>query len=160
MSSQRDYSQPQDPWSGQSWARGFSPLFRGMPPSDEHLRVSDADRQAVTDRLSAHFADGRLDQAEFDDRVERAMSAKTRGDLNGLFTDLPEAGAPAVTDRPRRRRGHPVLLLVLFVLLASTVGHLLWWTAVPVFWVGFLIVAVLLFSRTACRGRASRDRWL
>jgi Domain of unknown function (DUF1707) len=159
MSSQRDYSQPGDPWSGQSWARGFSPLFRGMP-SDEHLRVSDADRQAVTDRLSQHFADGRLDQAEFDARVDRAMSATTRGDLNGLFTDLPEAGAPAVTDHPARRRHHPVLLLVLFVVLVSAAGHLLFWTAVPVFWLAFLVVAVLLFSRTAHRGRASHDRWL
>jgi Domain of unknown function (DUF1707) len=158
MSSQRDYSQPGDPWSGQSWARGFSPLFRGMP-SDEHLRVSDADRQAVTDRLSQHFADGRLDQAEFDDRVERAMSAKTRGDLTGLFTDLPEAGAPAVTAHPRRRH-HPVLLLALFVVLASAAGHLLWWTVVPVFWLAFVVVAVLLLGRTAGRGRASRDRWL
>ena len=158
MSSQRDYSQPGDPWSGQSWARGFSPLFRGMP-SDEHLRVSDADRQAVTDRLSQHFADGRLDQAEFDDRVERAMSAKTRGDLTGLFTDLPEAGAPAVTGHPRRRH-HPVLLLVLFVVLASAAGHLLWWTVVPVFWLAFVVAAVLLLGRTAGRGRASRDRWL
>jgi hypothetical protein len=158
MSSQRDYSQPGDPWSGQSWARGFSPLFRGMP-SDEHLRVSDADRQAVTDRLSQHFADGRLDQAEFDDRVERAMSAKTRGDLTGLFTDLPEAGAPAVTGPPRRRH-HPVLLLALFVVLASAAGHLLWWTVVPVFWLAFVVVGVLLLGRTAGRGRASRDRWL
>jgi Domain of unknown function (DUF1707) len=158
MSSQRDYSQPGDPWSGQSWARGFSPLFRGMP-SDEHLRVSDADRQAVTDRLSQHFADGRLDQAEFDDRVERAMSAKTRGDLTGLFTDLPEAGAPAVTGHPRRRH-HPVLLLALFVVLASAAGHLLWWTVVPVFWLAFVVAAVLLLGRTAGRGRASRDRWL
>jgi hypothetical protein len=158
MSSQRDYSQPGDPWSGQSWARGFSPLFRGMP-SDEHLRVSDADRQAVTDRLSQHFADGRLDQAEFDDRVERAMSAKTRGDLTGLFTDLPEAGAPAVTGPPRRRH-HPVLLLALFVVLASAAGHLLWWTVVPVFWLAFVVAAVLLLGRTAGRGRASRDRWL
>ncbi len=39
------------------------------PFSDEHLRVSDAERQAVTDRLAEHFGDGRLDQAEFDERV-------------------------------------------------------------------------------------------
>ena len=52
----------------------FSPLFRGMY-SDQQLRVSDAERQAVTDRLAEHFAEGRLDQAEFDDRVGRAMNA-------------------------------------------------------------------------------------
>jgi Domain of unknown function (DUF1707) len=150
MPSQRDYSR----------TRGFSPLFRGMyPPSDEHLRVSDADRQAVTDRLSQHFADGRLDQAEFDDRVGQAMSAKTRGDLNGLFSDLPETGAPAVTDLPRRR-GYPVLLLVLFVLLASAAAHMLWWVAGPVLWLVFLAAAVMLITRTVGRARAGHDRWL
>ncbi len=56
--------------------------------SDQHLRVSDAEREAVTDQLAEHFAAGRLDQAEFDDRIGRAMSAKTRADLSGLFADL------------------------------------------------------------------------
>ena len=94
---------------------GFSPLFRGMY-SDQHLRVSDAERQTVTDRLSEHYAAGRLDQAEFDDRVGRAMNAKTRADLSGLFSDLPETGAPAVADHARgRRRRHPVLVFVLLV---------------------------------------------
>src|SRR5579863_3940171 len=87
---------------------GFAPLFRGMY-SDQHLRVSDAERQAVTDRLSEHFAAGRLDQAEFDERTSQAMNAKTRGDLSGLFADLPETGASAVPEHYRRRR-HPVLL--------------------------------------------------
>jgi len=69
--------------------------------SDQHLRVSDAEREAVAGRLAEHFAAGRLDQAEFDDRVGRAMSAKTRGDLSGLFADLSETGAPAVPAPPR-----------------------------------------------------------
>jgi GntR family transcriptional regulator len=74
---------------------GASPPSGGMY-SGQHLRVSDAEREAVTDRLAEHFAAGRLDQAEFDDRVERAMSAKTRADLSGLFAGLPATGAPAV----------------------------------------------------------------
>jgi GntR family transcriptional regulator len=75
--------------------------------SDQHLRVSDAEREAVADRLAEHFADGRLDQAEFDDRVGRAMSAKTRADLSGLFADLSETGAPAVPEPPRGGGGTP-----------------------------------------------------
>ena len=54
------YSRGSDPRTGPYRTRGFSPLFRG-PYSDQHLRVSDAERQAVTDRLGEHFADGRLD---------------------------------------------------------------------------------------------------
>jgi len=75
--------------------------------SDQHLRVSDAEREAVSDRLAGHFADGRLDQAEFDDRVGRAMSARTRADLSGLFADLSETGAPAVPELPGRGGGTP-----------------------------------------------------
>jgi len=79
---------------------GASPASGGLY-SDQHLRVSDAEREAATGRLAEHFAAGRLDQAEFDDRVGRAMSARTRADLNGLFADLPETGSPAVPELPR-----------------------------------------------------------
>ena len=41
--------------TGPSRPRGFAPRFRG-PYSDQHLRVSDAERQAVADRLGEHFA--------------------------------------------------------------------------------------------------------
>jgi GntR family transcriptional regulator len=85
---------------------GASPAGGGVY-SDQHLRVSDAERQAVADRLAEHFAAGRLDQAEFDDRARRAMSAKTRGDLRGLFADLSETGAPAGPELPRGDGGTP-----------------------------------------------------
>jgi hypothetical protein len=133
--------------------RGFSPLFRG-PYSDQHLRVSDAERQAVTDRLAEHFGDGRLDQAEFDERVGRAMSAKTRADLSGLFDDLPETGAPAAMDRPRRRYRHPILLVAVVVLVALTAGHLIF----PLLWLAFLVAAVLFVTRAVGRTHASHDR--
>ena len=66
--------------------------FRFGP--DVNMRLSDADRAEVTDRLARHFSDGRLDQAEFDQRVTRAMAAKTVGDFQGLFDDLPDLGNP------------------------------------------------------------------
>jgi DUF1707 SHOCT-like domain len=58
---------------GQSRARGLSPMSRGSG-SDQHLRVSDAGRQAVTGRLSRHFGDGRLDQADFGERSRPGSS--------------------------------------------------------------------------------------
>jgi Domain of unknown function (DUF1707) len=137
--------------------RGFAPLFRD---SDQHMRVSDAERQAVTDRLAGHFADGRLDQIEFDERAGRAMSAKTRADLAGLLDDLPETGrpdaglpgtgAPAV---PRRRgRSGSFLGLVLLVVIVLAAAHAAMHVVAPLLW-GGLIVAVLIL---AARGRRPR----
>jgi GntR family transcriptional regulator len=85
---------------------GVSPASGGVY-SDQHLRVSDAERDAVAGRLAEHFAAGRLDQAEFDDRVRRAMSGKTRGDLRALFADLSETGAPAGPELARGGDGRP-----------------------------------------------------
>ena len=58
--------------------------------------------------LSRHFADGRLDQAEFKARLDRAMGAVTRGDLDGLFDDLPRLADEPAAPRPRRRLFLPV----------------------------------------------------
>ena len=56
----------------------------------------------IADRLARHFSDGRLDQAEFEDRLDRAMRAKTRADLIGLLSDLPE-GLTGPPDRDLQR---------------------------------------------------------
>jgi hypothetical protein len=149
--------------SSQSWSRGFSPLFRGPAP-DQHLRVSDAERQAVADRLAEHYGDGRLDHAEFDDRVGRAMGAKTRADLTGLFDDLPEPmeapgpgtaglapgpGVPGLPMQMRRRPRHPVLLVVLAVFVAIAAAH----AAGPLLWTGLLVALVILATRGGRRAR-------
>lgn len=152
MTSQSGQSRPSQPWS-----YGFGPLFRGAY-SDQHMRVSDAERQAVADRLAENFSAGRLDQAEFDERVGRAMSAKTRADLNGLFDDLPGTGTPAAPDLPRRRRRHPALAAVLVVVIALMVVHAMWWATWPLLWIGFLVVAVLFATRTVGHHRATEDR--
>ncbi len=72
--------------------------IRGFPRGD--LRVSDGERDQAVAELSEHFQAGRLTQDEFDDRSGRALQARTGGDLDGLFTDLPPRHA--VTRRRRR----------------------------------------------------------
>jgi Domain of unknown function (DUF1707) len=67
------------------------------------MRVSDADRAVVADRLARHFGDGRLDKAEFDHRLDRALRAKTRADLIALLSDLPEGLGP-IGDEPGKSR--------------------------------------------------------
>ena len=56
------------------------------------MRVSDAEREAAAAELREHFASGRLNQDELDQRLTAAFAAKTRADLNALFTDLPSSG--------------------------------------------------------------------
>jgi hypothetical protein len=102
---------------------------------DPNMRVSHAERTEVADRLSKHYGDGRLDEDEFNERLDRAMKAKTRGDLDGLFDDLPDAGQPAPappppvahTPRPARRRSPlPRVAFLAFVVLAAImIGNVL-----------------------------------
>jgi hypothetical protein len=56
---------------------------------DEMLRASDRDREKVVGLLKEHFAQGRLDQAELDERMDAALTAKRLGDLHALTRDLP-----------------------------------------------------------------------
>ena len=58
-------------------------------PGDPRMRASDADRERTTLLLREHHAAGRLDAAEFNDRMDKAFEAKTMGDLDALLADLP-----------------------------------------------------------------------
>ncbi|WP_207934236.1 DUF1707 domain-containing protein [Actinomadura sp. KC06] len=59
-----------------------------MARQDE-IRIGDAERDAVMLALHDHFAAGRLDRAELDERLDAVLSAKTRGDLRAHVRDLP-----------------------------------------------------------------------
>lgn len=122
-----------------------------MPP--DQIRVSDADRKAVQERLHNAHGEGLITLAEFDTRVGAAWQAATRGELAKLTADLP---APTSTPPPppprpvvRRRRKGPVALrvlntiwlsvsalnLVIWGLVCITTGQLIYpwflWVAVP-----------------------------
>ncbi|HEX6359407.1 DUF1707 domain-containing protein [Actinophytocola sp.] len=56
---------------------------------DEAIRVSDAERDEAVTALWTHYESGRLLAAEHEERSARAAAAKTRGDLEALFVDLP-----------------------------------------------------------------------
>jgi Domain of unknown function (DUF1707) len=53
------------------------------------MRAATADRERAVDVLRAGFAEGRLDQDEYSDRVGRVYLAKTYGELAALTADLP-----------------------------------------------------------------------
>jgi hypothetical protein len=74
------------------------------PPA---IRASDQERDAAAQRLQQAFAERRLDDDEFDERMRAALTAKTSADLDRLTSDLPAAtaagAAPAVpASRPGR----------------------------------------------------------
>jgi hypothetical protein len=57
------------------------------------MRVGDAEREAAAAEVREHFASGRLTQDELNQRLDQTFAAKTRGDLNAVFTDLPTTGS-------------------------------------------------------------------
>ena len=65
------------------------------------VRASDRERDAVVQRVQQAFAEGRLDDAEFDERMRAALTARTHADLDLLLADLPaETAAPARRPQP------------------------------------------------------------
>ncbi len=67
------------------------------------VRASDSERDAAATRLQAAFAEGRLGDTEFDERMRAALTAGTRTDLARLTADLP-AEAPAPLPVPAGRQ--------------------------------------------------------
>jgi hypothetical protein len=148
---------------------------------NDRIRISDADRDRVTARLRDHFAEGRLDADELDERLTAALNAKTVGDLRGVMTDLPEPGTgfasgpgaiPVRTGqlqgRPtgypvRFRRGPRIFPLVaLAVLLAVLVPGARW--LLFGFVQAMFVVALAVFVAGAVmlarfRGRMRREWW-
>lgn len=158
--------------SNQPRTHGLVPRFR-YGHTDQHIRVSDAERTEVADRLAAHFGEGRLNQAEFDERAAQAMKATTRGDLSGLFDDLPESeaeGTPGAPARGQHSPAHPLrpqvnpFYLVLLVVVITAVGtggeavfaHVpgvkTWLT------VGVITAIVVYAVGVLSRSRATRDK--
>ncbi|WP_433343597.1 DUF1707 SHOCT-like domain-containing protein [Streptomyces sp. CA-253872] len=88
-----------------------SPLpgrFPGEFPYEDGQRASDADRDAVAERLREAAAEGRIDFDELDERLGTALSARTYGELRPLLADLP--GAPPLVQPPAPHGGEPLEL--------------------------------------------------
>ena len=61
-------------------------------PRDRSVRVGDKERDAIGEILRKRHVEGRLDYDELQARLERAMAAKTYGELDELIADLPRRG--------------------------------------------------------------------
>ncbi|MDQ4039664.1 MAG: DUF1707 domain-containing protein [Actinomycetota bacterium] len=74
------------------------------------VRIGDREREQAVTHLGRAFAEGRLDLAEYDERVASAYAAKTASDLLHLTADLPQehSGSAAAAARPRSRDSAPL----------------------------------------------------
>ncbi|WP_234334548.1 DUF1707 and DUF4190 domain-containing protein [Streptomyces sp. NRRL B-1347] len=69
-----------------SWQPAPWPGQQGQPS----MLAGHSDRERAVDVLRAGFAEGRLQQEEYERRVERAYQARTVGELALLVADLPQ----------------------------------------------------------------------
>jgi len=123
------------------WADG-----RSSPEWGSGIRASDAEREEVAQALGQHYADGRLNDTEFRERLDGAFAAVTRGDLYALVSDLPAKLAPPI---PRRRPTFvPLLVVAVLVAVALTVATE--GLALPI------LVALVLISCQSRRGPRRR----
>jgi Domain of unknown function (DUF1707)/Cell wall-active antibiotics response 4TMS YvqF len=79
-----------------------------MTSEPPDLRASDAERERTVLALRDAAAEGRLTLEELAGRLDRALTATTRGELESLTADLPAAPPPAeaaASRAPARARG-------------------------------------------------------
>ena len=91
------------------------------PTQNAPLRIGDAERDRAIAALGDHFAAGRLNAEEFEQRVDQAIKARFNSDLEPLFVDLPRTVEPTMDSRSHHRQD----------------AHLAW---SPVVWFAPLIV--------------------
>lgn len=60
-------------------------------PDPHSLRIGTAEREQAVKALGEHFAQGRLEPDEFEERMTAAYAARTASELDRLFDDLPTA---------------------------------------------------------------------
>ncbi len=133
--------------------------------SELSLRIADADRERVAERLRSAAGEGRLAPEELEERLEAAFAARTQADLAPLVADLPSEPPPART-RPARRgdrygqlRAFAATSILLVAIWALTGAGYFWpvWPILGwgVFALGPVVPSPLRGTLPACRRNAS-----
>jgi hypothetical protein len=125
-------------------------LWNRIAAPDPDLRAADADRERIAERLRVSHAEGRLDIAEFQQRLEHCYEAKTLGELRELVKDLPRQDEEGKRRSfgwflPSRRRLGPIApILVALLVVSAVAGHHVFWLWIPL---GFLFWKVSWWRR-------------
>ncbi|WP_040159498.1 DUF1707 SHOCT-like domain-containing protein [Nigerium massiliense] len=86
----------QRPAGGDLWSR-----FTADPRTATTVRASYADRDVASEVINQAYADGRLDQTEHGERLERALAVRQLGEFPPLLEDiLPARTSSAVVPTP------------------------------------------------------------
>jgi Domain of unknown function (DUF1707) len=123
------------------------------------LRASDADRDAVAERLRHAAVEGRLEPDELEERLHRALRARTYGDLDRLLADLPSGRVVAPRPRAAMAGGTVLVLaarLVVAIAIVAALGVAVAVTAM--WWLIGLVVWLTLRSSRSCRPRGNWQR--
>ncbi|MGO8885156.1 MAG: DUF1707 domain-containing protein [Streptosporangiaceae bacterium] len=110
-------------------------------PDYGHMRSSQADRERAVDVLKAAFAEGRLTQEEYTERVGQVYASRTYAELAALTADLPTGPLgtlvpappphpsmpgwpppPRLPGPPRARRSVPIVPVLMFAWLAAAMA--------------------------------------
>jgi Domain of unknown function (DUF1707) len=113
-------------------------------PSVGSMLASNADRERAADVLRAGFAEGRLTQAEFTERVARVQSSRTYDQLAELTHDLPVGPSAAGTGLVPYRNQAAELAEPTFVNLALT--------AVVIFTLAAIVTALAVYAHVHGQG--------
>jgi TM2 domain-containing membrane protein YozV len=66
-------------------------------PDRRAVRIGNSEREAAVRELGEHYAEGRLDSQEYEERTAAAYAARTADQLVPLFDDLPRHGDDQAT---------------------------------------------------------------
>ena len=122
---------------------------------NEHLRMSDAEREQAAGELGEHYVQGRLTAEEHSERLGQIWAARTRAELAPIFQDLPGRYAPqpfgppspqpfpprfagyAAPPRRRTRLPAPLMAILAFLVVVTVLTHL------PIILFGLLVWFIL-----------------
>ncbi|MFE3258929.1 DUF1707 domain-containing protein [Nocardia sp. NPDC059091] len=131
-------------------------------------RASDAERAQIADLLGRHLSDGRLDLAEYNERLTRVYATATREDLQLVLQDLPKLPKTVAPRSISRTRfpiwqqiegsawlGVSLLCLVIWAAISLTTGEFTYpwpiWVIGP--WGAVLVFRVVMGWESAAQNR-------